>query len=168
MLEFSKNFQDGPLVIRIPREVEYNIEGDREFEFRRWRELKKGKENLFIATGSMVKEILDIEDRLKARGIEGTIVNASTLKPLDEKYLLECVKEYKNIFVLEEAYEKNSFGSSIMEFYNEKDIDVMIKKIALKEGAIPHGKRSELLEEFGLRGENLIGRIEEKIDAGKK
>ena len=55
-----------------------------------------------------------------------------------------------------------------MEFYNEKDIDVMIKKIALKEGAIPHGKRSELLEEFGLRGENLIGRIEEKIDAGKK
>lgn len=89
---------------------------------------KKGRENLFIATGSMVKEILDIEDRLKARGIDGTVVNASTLRPLDEKYLLECVKEYKNIFVLEEAYEKNSFGSSIMEFYNGKDIDVMIKK----------------------------------------
>lgn len=67
---------------------------------------KKGRENLFIATGSMVKEILDIEDRLKARGIDGTVVNASTLRPLDEKYLLECVKEYKNIFVLEEAYEK--------------------------------------------------------------
>lgn len=116
----------------------------------------------------MLKEILDIEDRLKARGIEGTIVNASTLKPLDEKYLLDCVKEYENIFVLEEAYEKNSFGSSIMEFYNERDIDVRIRKIALKEGAIPHGKRSELLEEFGLRGENLIKRIEEKIDAGKK
>ena len=45
---------------------------------------------------------------------------------------------------------------------------IYLKKIALKEGAIPHGKRSELLEEFGLRGENLIGRIEEKIDAGKK
>lgn len=168
MLEFSKNFQSGPLVIRIPREVEYNIVGDREFQFGKWREIRKGKENLFIATGSMVKEILDIEERLKARGTEGTIVNASTLKPLDEEYLLKCVKDYKNIFVLEEAYEKNSFGSSIMDFYNERDIDVMVRKIALKEGAIPHGKRGELLEEFGLRGENLIKRIEEKIDARKK
>lgn len=168
MLEFSKNFQEGPLVIRIPREVEYNIEGDGKFELGKWREVKKGKDTLFIATGSMVKEILDIDESLKARGIDGTVINASTLKPLDEKYLLDCVNEYKNIFVLEEAYEKNSFGSSIMDFYNEKNIDVMIRKIALKEGAIPHGKRGELLEEFGLRGENLIGRIEEKIDARKK
>jgi 1-deoxy-D-xylulose-5-phosphate synthase len=168
MLEFSKNFQEGPLVIRIPREVEYNIEGDGKFEIGKWREVKKGKDTLFIATGSMVKEIIDIDESLKARGIDGTVINASTLKPLDEKYLLDCVNEYKNIFVLEEAYEKNSFGSSIMDFYNEKNIDVMIRKIALKEGAIPHGKRGELLEEFGLRGENLIGRIEEKIDARKK
>ena len=168
MLEFSKNFQEGPLVIRIPREVEYNIEGDGKFELGKWREVKKGKDTLFIATGSMVKEILDIDEGLKARGIDGTVINASTLKPLDKKYLLNCVNEYKNIFVLEEAYEKNSFGSSIMDFYNEKNIDVMIRKIALKEGAIPHGKRGELLEEFGLRGENLIGRIEEKIDARKK
>ncbi|WP_286033898.1 1-deoxy-D-xylulose-5-phosphate synthase [Fusobacterium necrogenes] len=168
MLEFSKDFESGPLVIRIPREVEYNVEDAKEFKFGKWTELRKGKDNLFIAIGSMVKEILDIEDNLKARGIEGTIVNASTVRPLDEKYLLESVKEYKNIFVLEEAYEKNSFGSSIIEFFNERNIGVLVRKIALKEGAIPHGKRSELLEEFGLRGENLIKRIEEKINGGKK
>lgn len=168
MLEFSRDFESGPLVIRIPREVEYNVEDAKEFKFGKWTELRKGKDNLFIAIGSMVKEILDIEDNLKARGIEGTIVNASTVRPLDEKYLLESVKEYKNIFVLEEAYEKNSFGSSIIEFFNERNIGVLVRKIALKEGAIPHGKRSELLEEFGLRGENLIKRIEEKINGGKK
>lgn len=168
MLELSKDFQSGPLVIRIPREVEYNIEIENKFEFGKWKELKKGNDNLFIATGSMVKEILDIESKLKEKGIDGTIVNASTIKPLDERYLLECVKKYKNIFVLEEAYEKNSFGSSIVDFYNERDIDTRVIKIALKQGAIPHGKRGELLEEFGLRGDNLIGRIEEKIDARKK
>lgn len=168
MLEFSKDFQSGPLVIRIPREVEYNIEIENKFEFGKWKELKKGNDNLFIAIGSMVKEILDIESKLKERGIDGTIVNASTIKPLDERYLLECIKKYKNIFVLEEAYEKNSFGSSIVDFYNERDIDTRVIKIALKQGAIPHGKRGELLEEFGLRGDNLIGRIEEKIDARKK
>ncbi len=168
ILEFSKEFQSGPLVIRIPREVEYNSQEVGSFEFGKWKEIKQGKNNLFIATGSMVKEILDIDEQLKLRGIDATIVNASTLRPLDENYLMECSKKYENIFVLEEAYEKNSFGSSIIDFYNEREIDVRVIKIALKQGAIPHGKRGELLEEFGLRGENLIGRIEEKIDAGKK
>lgn len=168
MLKFSKEFQEGPLVIRIPREIEYNIAEENRFRLGKWHEIRKGKENLFIATGSMVKEILSIEDRLKSKGIEGTIVNASTLKPLDEEYLLDCVNKYKNIFVLEEAYERNSFGSSIMEFYNKKNISKIIRKISIETGTIPHGKRDGLLEEFGLKGENLIRRIEEKIDARKE
>ena len=51
MLEFSKDFQEGPLMIRIPREVEYNIDKAKKFEFGKWHEIKKGKKNLFIATG---------------------------------------------------------------------------------------------------------------------
>lgn len=168
ILDISKNFEKGPLVIRIPREIEYNIEGDTEFKLGKWKEIKNGKNNLFIATGSMLKEILSIEQELEEKGISGSIVSAASIKPLDEEYLLENGKKYKNIFILEEAYEKNSFGSSIMDFYNERDIEVKIHKIGIKEGAIPHGKRDELLREFGLRGENLIKRIEEKIDARKK
>lgn len=64
--------------------------------------------------------------------------------------------------------EKNSFGSSILDFINEMGKKKLINKIAIENGIVPHGKRGELLEEFGLKGENLIKRIEEKIDAGKK
>lgn len=168
VMELSKDFDSGPLVIRIPREVEYNIENDKKFEIGKWKEIKVGKNNLFIATGSMLKEILNIEDDLRKKGIDGTIVSAASIKPLDEKYLLEVAQNYENIFILEEAYEKNSFGSSINDFYNDRGINKIINKIALKTGNIPHGKRGELLEEFGLRGEKLIKRIEEKIDARKK
>ena len=167
-MRISKDFQSGPFVIRIPRECGYDIEGDGRFELGKWKEIRRGKQNLFIATGSMLKEILDIESRLSERGIEGTIVSAASIKPLDENYLLNVAKEYENIFVLEEAYEKNSFGSSIMEFYNDRGIKKIINRIAIPVGLIPHGKRGELLEEFGLRGEELIKRIEDKIDAGKK
>lgn len=166
-LELSKDF-NSPLVIRIPRENSFSLENDKKFEIGKWKEVKKGKENLFIAAGSMLKEILNIDGQLKERGIDGTIVSAASIKPFDEKYLLENLEKYDNIFVLEEAYEKNSFGSSIMEFINNKGINRLINKIAVSDGIIPHGKRGELLEEFGLKGENLIKRIEEKIDAGKK
>ena len=66
------------------------------------------------------------------------------------------------------AYEVNSFGSSILDFVNSNGIDKKIYKIGIATPIIPHGKRDELLKEFGLRGENLIKRIEEKIDAVKE
>ena len=96
------------------------------------------------------------------------LCGAGSVKPLDEEYLLSIANEYNNIFVLEEAIEQNGFASSVMDFYNENCISKLIYKIGIKTGNIPHGNRGELLEEFGLRGENLIKRIEEKIDAGKK
>lgn len=167
-LELSKDFISGPMVIRIPREISFSLEKDEKFEIGKWKEIKKGKENLFIATGSMLKEILNIDEQLKERGIDGTVVSAASIKPFDEKYLLENLEKYDNIFVLEEAYEKNSFGSSIMDFINDKGINRLINKLAVSNGIVPHGKRGELLEEIGLKGENLIKRIEEKIDAGKK
>lgn len=95
-------------------------------------------------------------------------MSAASVKPLDEKYILDNLDKYDNIFVMEEAYEKNSFGSSILDFINKRGKEKIINKIAIENGIVPHGKRGELLEEFGLKGENLIKRIEEKIDAGKK
>ena len=116
----------------------------------------------------MLKEILNIDEELKVRGIDGTIVSAGSIKPFDEKYLIDNLEKYDNIFVLEEAYEVNSFGSSILDFVNSNGIDKKIYKIGIATPIIPHGKRDELLKEFGLRGENLIKRIEEKIDAVKE
>lgn len=168
ILEISKNFNSGPLVIRIPRENEFFIENDKKFEIGKWKEIKKGNKNLFIATGSMLKEILNIYDELKLKGIDGTIVSAGSIKPFDEKYLIENLEKYDNIFVLEEAYEVNSFGSSILDFMIKNRIEKRLHKIGIENPIIPHGKRDELLKEFGLRGENLIKRIEEKIDAVKK
>lgn len=167
-LEISKDFNDGPMMIRIPREISFLLENDEKFQIGKWKEIKKGKKYLFIATGSMLKEILSIDEQLKSKGIDGTIVSAASIKPFDEKYLLDNLDKYDNIFVMEEAYEKNSFGSSILYFINEMGKKKLINKIAIENGIVPHGKRGELLEEFGLKGENLIKRIEEKIDAGKK
>lgn len=169
VLELSKDFNSSPIAIRIPREIKFELENDEKFELGKWKEIEKGEKNLYIATGSMLKEILDIREELKEKNLAGTIMSAGSIKPLDEKFLLENYDKYENIFVLEEAYEKNSFGASILEFYNDRGIQKLVNKIGIRDGVVPHGKRGELLKEFGLRGENLLRRIEEKVDArGKK
>ena len=77
ILEFSKDY-NSPLGIRYSKENGFDIEGDGSFILGKWREIKKGKRNLYIATGSMLKEILDAEDLLKEKGIEGTIAVSYT------------------------------------------------------------------------------------------
>ena len=167
-LELSKDFNSGPLVIRIPRDSVFNIEDDKPLEIGKWKEIKKGSKNLFIATGTMLKLILEIHEELKNREIDATVVSAASVKPLDENYLLNYIKEYDNIFVLEENYVKNSFATSILEFLNDNGINKLIHRIALDSAIIPHGKRDELLVEEKLKGESLIERIEEFVYGRKK
>ncbi|WP_320047259.1 1-deoxy-D-xylulose-5-phosphate synthase [uncultured Ilyobacter sp.] len=166
-LEISRNYTRGPMAIRIPRSTCYDIEGDRPLQFGKWKEMEKGEKNLYIATGSMLKELMVVKDELCKRGIGGTILSAAFISPLDENYLVDNVKNYDNIFVLEEAYDKNSFGTSILEFLNDRGLYKKVYKISLENAKIPHGKRDDLLFENGLRGSKLVDRIEGCINANK-
>ena len=163
ILEFSKDY-NSPLGIRYSKENGFDIEGDGSFVLGKWREIKKGKRNLYIATGSMLKEILDAEDLLKEKGIEGTIVSAASIKPMDTDFIDKNFEKYDNIIVLEENYYINSFGTEIVEYINNSKINKKIIKIGIETGAVPHGKRGILLEEYGLRGKKLVERIEGRIN----
>ncbi|MGL4402885.1 MAG: 1-deoxy-D-xylulose-5-phosphate synthase [Fusobacteriaceae bacterium] len=164
ILEITKDIKDKSVMIRYPREFSYNYKYPQKFKIGKWREVKKGENSLFITTGSMFKEVLEINEHLEDIGIKGTILSAASIKPLDEQYIIEEFFKYKNIFVFEEAYEKGSFGSEILEFLNRKNIMKKIHLIALNNNAIPHGSRDILMRENGLRGGELIDRIKGCID----
>lgn len=163
-LEISKNYAGGPLVIRIPRENTFELEESKPLEIGKWKEIKKGKENLFIATGSMLKELLEVWPLLEEKGINGKLVSAASIKPLDKEFIEAEFVKYKNIFVLEEGYTINAFGASIIDYINSKGIQRTIFKIGIESGNIPHGTRNELLERCALRGEKLVAKIEGCIE----
>ncbi|MGL5963810.1 MAG: 1-deoxy-D-xylulose-5-phosphate synthase [Fusobacteriaceae bacterium] len=164
ILEETKNINDKSVMIRYPKGASYNYKFSEKFIIGKWREIKKGNSALIIATGSMFGEILDVEKRLEDIGVNATIVSAASIKPLDYKYITEEFKKYKDIFVLEEAYSKGSFGSEILEFLNKENIMKKIHIIALDNNAIPHGSRDILMKENGLRGDELIDRMKRCID----
>ena len=163
VLEISRDISN-PMAIRYSKENVYNIEDDKKFELGKWREIVKGEKNLFICTGSMLKEILSVRDLLEKKGIDGTIVSAASITPMDETYIKNEFEKYDNIFVLEEAYEVNGFGSKILNYLNDINMNKKINKIGIEFGEIPHGKRGELMEKYGLRGQTLVDRIEGKLD----
>lgn len=162
VLKLSANLSQ-PIAIRYSKDEIFNLEEDEKFEIGKWREIKKGKKNLFICTGSMLKEILSVENLLRERGIEGTIVSAASICPMDFDYIKNEFSKYENIFVLEEAYQVNGFGSEVLNYLNDVGINKKINKIGIEKGEIPHGKRGELMEKYGLRGVSLVERIEGKL-----
>ncbi len=170
ILEFSRGDISGPLVIRIPRASCFYLEGDKPLTYGKWKKLygeepQRVRRNLFIVTGSMLQELLAVKPQLEERGIEVDIVSAAFISPMDTEFLLGEASKYEDIFVLEEGYSKGSFGTSVVEFFNDNGILKKIHKISLDTGKIPHGEREELMEIYGLRGESLIKRIEGCLDA---
>ena len=169
ILEFSKEYQEGPLAIRFPRgkAFENNTLENYKFKIGKWNEIKRGKKNLYLATGAMLKEILAIEDKLLEKGLDGTIVSCSSIRPLDEDFIFNEFSKYENIFTFEDGYERGGFGNEVIKFLNEKKMKININIIALNNVAIPHGSRNILLEDYGLRGKKLIERIEGSINDEK-
>ncbi len=166
-MDYSQNHNSGPLAIRIPRTNCYDNEIGMKFEFGKWNEIKRGEKTLIIAAGSMLKNILEIQDEMQEKGINPTIVSAAFLNPLDEDYLKENIGQYTDIFVLEEAYEKNSFGTHVLEFLNNLELEKIVHKIGIKEAFVEHGARDELLEDLGLKGKSLLERIERCLNCAK-
>ncbi len=169
MLEFSKDFQEGPLAIRFPRGKAFEIKEqlNHKFEIGKWNKVREGERNLYLTTGAMLKEILEIEGKLLERGLGGTIVNCSSIRPLDENFIFNEFSKYDNIFTFEDGYERGGFGNEVLRFLNEKKMKININIIALDSVAIPHGSRNILLEDYGLRGKKLIERIEGSINGEK-
>ena len=154
-LEFGINNSSGPVAIRIPKNECYETTKELQFVYGKWNEVKTGSKKLIIAAGSMLKEVMNIEHLLNEQGIYPTIVSAAFLKPFDEKYLLENISKYDEVFVLEENILKSGFGSSIIEFINDSSISKRVIRIGVPNRFMEHGKREELLEEMGLSGEKL-------------
>lgn len=163
-LEYGINKSNGPVAIRIPKNGCFECEKVSEFVFGKWNEIKKGKKTLIIACGSMLKEIMDVENELNNYNIFPTIVSAAFVKPFDEEYILKNISLYDNIFVLEENVLKGGFGSSIIEFLNDKKILKNVIRLGIPDRFIEHGKREDIMEELGLKGKKLISFI---VEGGK-
>ncbi|MDP0489152.1 MAG: 1-deoxy-D-xylulose-5-phosphate synthase [Fusobacterium sp. JB020] len=163
MIKFSLDVKQ-PIAIRYNKgwvcDKEYNFK----FQLGKWNEIIKGTDNLYIATGNMLEELLMVKDKLISKNLSGTIVSAGSIRPFDEDYIKNEFKKYKNIFRLEEGYIQNGFGTEIIDFLNENNIKKQVHKIGINNGKISHGERGELLQLCGLRGESLVRNIEGKIN----
>jgi len=69
-----------------------------------------------IVTGSLTHEALKAAKDLEGEGIKIKVLNIHTIKPLDEKAILELAREVKGIVTVEEHQITGGVGGAVAEF----------------------------------------------------
>ncbi|AGX45271.1 transketolase family protein [Clostridium saccharobutylicum] len=159
---------NGPCYVRLGR-LAVNIINDEtnyKFEIGKGITLAKGKDVTIVATGMMVELALEAKDLLAKEGIDATIINIHTIKPIDTELLVNAAKETGAIVTAEEHSVIGGLGSAVSEVVTER-YPVPVLKVGINDTFGESGKPNELLQAYGLTTENIVKRAKEAISLKK-
>lgn len=159
MLYTATQYMKGPVAVRYSKGKGLGVELDGQFKKISIGEaeiVREGHDLVLLAFGTMVQTAMTAAGQLKKQGISARVINARFAKPLDGKLLLEIHKEGVPILTLEEGAEIGGFGSAVLEFYAEQEIDDMIVKVmGVPDYYVEHGSIQEQLIEVGLTADKI-------------
>ena len=105
---------DGPVYLRFGRPSVPNFTAaDEPFEIGKIYNLNEGKDVTIVACGHLVWEALGAAEMLEAEGISAEVLNVATVKPLDEKALLESIAKTGCVVVAEEHNMAGGLGEAV-------------------------------------------------------
>ncbi|MCA0453798.1 MAG: alpha-ketoacid dehydrogenase subunit beta [Chloroflexi bacterium] len=108
---------------------------------------REGKHLTVVATSIMVSRALEAAAELAKEGIELEVVDPRTLKPLDDKPIIESVKKTGRAMVVHEAVEMGGFGGEIVARIASSEafdyLEAPIRRLAGLDIPIPYNRELE-------------------------
>lgn len=115
-----------------------------------------------IATGALVYKALKVAEKLSKEKINVKVLNISTIKPLDEKAVLELAKETGALVTVEEHQIAGGLGGAVSEFL-AKTQPTPIEFIGVKNQFGQSGKPEELLEHYEMGESHILEAVKRVI-----
>lgn len=140
----------GPVYIRFGREAVPDFTTvDQDFEFGKGQVLHPGNDLTILATGHMVWEALRAANSLAKENISARVINIHTIKPIDEKIIVDAARETGAILTAEEHQVMGGFGSAVAEVVVSNH-PVPMEMIGMQDSFGESGQPTELMEKYGL------------------
>lgn len=143
---------DGPCYVRLGRgKVEDVYTPETKFDFSKVNVIRKGKDIVLFAMGLMVQEAL-----IAANELDATVVDVTSIKPLDEEGILELLKTHAKAYTCEEHNIIGGLYSAIAEVKAKTSITTPIIPIGVNDTFGESGKAKDVLEKYGLTAKHII------------
>ncbi len=102
-----------------------------------------------LATGPMSYRAVTAASALESEGIGSIVLNIHTIKPLDNKAVIEAARRTGNVITVEEHQAAGGFGSAIAELL-VREYPVPMRIMGIQDVFGQSGEPDELLEYYGL------------------
>ena len=153
---------NGPVYMRTARLATPVFEEDYPFEIGKANVLREGKDAAVFACGLMVNEALEAAKLLAAEGIEISVINMHTIKPLDAECVLKYAKECGNVITVEEHSVIGGLGDAVADVLMG-NVCCKFKKIGIYDQFGQSGKAADVLREYGLTADQIAAKIKETL-----
>jgi len=147
--------KEGPMYMRTSRAAVPVLTKDSDsFIIGEANVMREGKDVTIFGCGVMVWEALQAAEMLKKDNIDAKVVNMHTIKPIDEKMIIDSARETGAIVSAEEHQINGGLGSAIAEVL-VRNHPVPMEMVAVNDSFGESGKPDELLIEYHLKDTDI-------------
>lgn len=139
VIEYAASI-DGPVYIRLDN-AKFPIVHDAQYRFKPGRPdvLIEGKGVVVIALGSVVGEALEACEALKSEdGIDPTLINLSSLRPLDHDALAAIIERHDAVVTVEEHSLHGGIGATVAVLLARRRLSKSLEMLGISEGEFAH------------------------------
>ncbi|MFT6112902.1 MAG: transketolase [Bacteroidia bacterium] len=145
----------GPVYLRFGRPKWPIFTEEGKFEIGKALHMRKGTDVTIFATGHLVWNSLEAAKALAEEGISAEVINIHTIKPLDNKAILDAVADTKCVVTAEEHQMNGGLGDSICQLL-ARHTPLPVEMVAVNDSFGESGTPMELLEKYGLGIKDVI------------
>ncbi|APY07500.1 transketolase [Winogradskyella sp. J14-2] len=155
---------DGPVYLRFGRPKVPNFTPENgAFEIGKAVKLTEGNDVTIVATGHLVWEALEAAKALNENGIAAEVINIHTIKPLDDKAIIESVAKTGCIVTAEEHNYLGGLGESVARVL-AKHSPTPQEFVATNDTFGESGTPAQLMDKYGLNSFAIIEAVKKVVN----
>lgn len=153
----------GPVYMRVGRVATPVVTREDDlFEIGKANLCREGKDVTLIACGVMLSKALEAAERLSREGISAEVINLHTIKPLDEKTILQSAQKTGAVVTAEEHTVLGGLGSAVAEFLTQC-APVPIQRVGVKDRFGVCASYDEMHKILDLTSEEIVKATQEAL-----
>ena len=153
---------DSPHYLRLGRQPVEDIEIP--FEFGKGQVVLEGDDITLFSTGCILSDVVEAAKTIKnTYSYSVRVVNITTLKPIDDKIIIDSAKKTKHLYTIEDHSIVGGLGSAVSEVLSENHPSKVVR-IGLNDIFPESAPPKDLYEKYGLSSEQIVNRVINELD----
>jgi transketolase len=146
-----------PVFVRFGKAAMYDLHAaNTEFKVGNAITIRKGADVAFIGTGEAVVHCLLAATKLAHEGLNCRVISMPTIKPLDEKAILDAGRSCRAVVTVEEHSVHGGLGEACAAVLMQAAVAVPMKIVGFPDEDTVTGAQADIFRHYGISMEGLV------------